>query len=241
MDQVRRQPVPRLPGTGHTTIPVRRWGRGPTRRPATADRTDRAITGKSSGGYAAMVTPLLRPGRVRRARDSCRRPPSSRRLLPARVPHPGAELRDLYDGLYQVLRQAPESRAGQTTSQDLQLLEMYGLRGVLVRAWTAPVLPYDELGLADPGGVERWLSRDPVAMVEQPQYAEALRSMRAVWIDAGKQDEYFLDLWPTAFHRAALQVGVPEERLHFELFEGKHGGIEYRYPLAVEWLCRQLG
>jgi hypothetical protein len=37
-----------------------------------------------------------------------------------------------------------------------------------------------------------------------------------------------------------LQAGVPEERLYYELFEGKHGGIEYRYPLAIEWLCRQL-
>ncbi|WP_344218190.1 hypothetical protein [Kribbella sancticallisti] len=77
-------------------------------------------------------------------------------------------------------------------------------------------------------------------MVKRPEYADALRSLRAVWIDAGLQDEYYLDLGATAFHQAALEVGVPEDRLHFELFEGTHGGIEYRYPLAVAWLCRQL-
>jgi hypothetical protein len=84
------------------------------------------------------------------------------------------------------------------------------------------------------------LSRDPVQMAAQPEYAEALRSMRAVWIDAGKQDEYYLDLGATAFRQAVRDVGVPDERVYFELFEGKHGGIEYRYPLAVAWLSRQL-
>ena len=48
------------------------------------------------------------------------------------------------------------------------------------------------------------------------------------------------DLGATAFHRAAQQAGVPDERMHFELFEGTHGGIEYRYPLAVAWLAEQL-
>jgi hypothetical protein len=61
-----------------------------------------------------------------------------------------------------------------------------------------------------------------------------------VWIDAGKQDEYYLDFGATAFYRAAEKAGVPEERMHFELFEGGHGGIEYRYPLAVRWLCEQM-
>jgi hypothetical protein len=79
---------------------------------------------------------------------------------------------------------------------------------------------------------------DPVAMLKQPQYADALRSLRAVWIDAGRQDEYHLDLGATAFHRAAQALGGPN--LQFELFEGTHAGIEYRYPMAVRWLCEQL-
>jgi hypothetical protein len=28
--------------------------------------------------------------------------------------------------------------------------------------------------------------------------------------------------------------------VRFELFDGKHGGIEWRYPEAVGWLARRL-
>lgn len=77
-------------------------------------------------------------------------------------------------------------------------------------------------------------------MVREPQYADALRSLRAVWIDAGRQDEFYLDLGATAFRRAAGRAGFPDDRLHFELFEGTHGGIEYRYPLAIGWLAERL-
>jgi S-formylglutathione hydrolase FrmB len=206
-----------------------------------ADRDHRAITGKSSGGYAAMVTPLLRPDVFSAlathagdaAFDICYTP---------EFPLRARQLRDLHDGSYEKFFASFESRAGQSTRQDLEFLEMYGYASAYSAEEDGTVLlPYDELGRVIPEVWERWLSRDPVEMVtRQPQYAEALRSMRAVWIDAGKQDEYYLDLGATAFHRAAQQAGVPEDRLYFELFEGAHGGIEYRYPLAVAWLCRKL-
>jgi S-formylglutathione hydrolase FrmB len=206
-----------------------------------ADRDHRAITGKSSGGYAAMVTPLLRPdvfGALAThagdaAFDLCYRPE-----FPVRA----RQLRDQHDGSYEKFFADFESRAGQNTHQDLELLEMYGYAAAYSAEEDGTVLlPYDELGRVIPEVWERWLSRDPVEMAAQPEYAAALRSMRAVWIDAGKQDEYYLDLGAAAFHQAVREVGVPDERVYFELFEGKHGGIEYRYPLAVAWLCRQLG
>jgi hypothetical protein len=33
---------------------------------------------------------------------------------------------------------------------------------------------------------------------------------------------------------------VPAEVIRFELFDAKHGGIDYRYPLALEWLAHRL-
>ncbi|WP_379491610.1 hypothetical protein [Nonomuraea rubra] len=87
---------------------------------------------------------------------------------------------------------------------------------------------------------ERWLARDPVVMAAEPRHAEALRSMRAIWVDAGDRDEYYLDFGAVAFHRALEAAGVPGERVHFELFEAGHGGIEYRYPLALAWLSHRL-
>jgi hypothetical protein len=74
---------------------------------------------------------------------------------------------------------------------------------------------------------------------EEPQ-RETLRSMRAIWIDAGRRDQYHLDLGAVAFHREVVAAGVPEERVHFELFDGTHGGLTWRYPLALAFLVAGL-
>jgi hypothetical protein len=62
--------------------------------------------------------------------------------------------------------------------------------------------------------------------------------MRAIYIDAGKRDEFFLDLGAEAFRRELEQIGVTEVR--FELFDAGHGGIEYRYPIALKYLAERL-
>jgi hypothetical protein len=77
-------------------------------------------------------------------------------------------------------------------------------------------------------------------MAGRDRYVEALRSMRGIWIDAGTRDEYFLDLGATAFRDAVAAAGVPDDRVHFELFDATHAAIEYRYPLALSWLARIL-
>jgi hypothetical protein len=77
-------------------------------------------------------------------------------------------------------------------------------------------------------------------MARQPHYAEALRSLSAIWIDAGKSDEYYLDLGATAFRRALTGAGVADERVHFELFDGRHGGIDYRYAMSIAWLAQRI-
>jgi hypothetical protein len=63
--------------------------------------------------------------------------------------------------------------------------------------------------------------------------------MRAVYIDAGKKDEYFLDLGAEAYRRALERIGVTD--VFFELFEGTHMQIEYRYPMALGYLAERLG
>jgi hypothetical protein len=75
-------------------------------------------------------------------------------------------------------------------------------------------------------------------MVER--YADAVRSLRAVWIDAGTRDEWYLDVGAEAFRAELARVGVPDDRVRFELFDAAHGGIDYRYPLALAWLAEQL-
>jgi hypothetical protein len=100
-------------------------------------------------------------------------------------------------------------------------------------------LPFEpQTGRLRPDVWQRWLDWDPVRMV--PHHAEALRGLRGIWIDAGKRDEWFLDLGAQAFRAALGEAGVPDEAIHFELFEGTHMSIDYRYPQSLAWLAARI-
>jgi hypothetical protein len=73
-----------------------------------------------------------------------------------------------------------------------------------------------------------------------PRYSGALRGLRAVWIDAGVRDEWFLDIGAEAVHAALREAGVPAEVIRFELFEASHMAIDYRYPMSLAWLCQRM-
>jgi hypothetical protein len=70
------------------------------------------------------------------------------------------------------------------------------------------------------------------------QRADALRSLRAIYIDCGKRDQFFLDLGAEAFRRELDALGIDD--YFFELFDATHSSIEYRYPLAVKYLAERL-
>jgi hypothetical protein len=97
-------------------------------------------------------------------------------------------------------------------------------------------LPFDvETGKLIDEVWERWLVWDPVRMV--PRYADALRSLKAVYIDAGKKDEWFLDNGAVAVKKELDAIGVES---FFELFDAGHMSIEYRYPKSLQYLCERL-
>lgn len=62
--------------------------------------------------------------------------------------------------------------------------------------------------------------------------------MKAIYIDAGKRDQFFLDLGAEAFRQALESIGVTD--IFFELFDATHMGIEYRYPLSLKYLAERL-
>jgi hypothetical protein len=69
---------------------------------------------------------------------------------------------------------------------------------------------------------------------------EALRGLRAVWVDAGRRDEFYLDLGADAFVGELRAIGIGDDVLHDERFDGGHGGIDWRYPDALAWLAERL-
>ena len=81
----------------------------------------------------------------------------------------------------------------------------------------------------------QWLDLDPVRMARP--HADALRSMRRIYLDAGRSDEDYLDLGATAFAEELEALGVKHT---LELFEGQHAGLVYRYPGAIRELVLAL-
>ena len=202
-----------------------------------AERDHRGIAGKSSGGYGAMVTPMLRPdqwgGLATHAGDalfeSCYLP-EFREVARA--------LRDDYEGSYDRFWEDFRSRPAFSKDSDGYLLNAYCMAACYSADEDGTVrLPFDtETSELIPEVWERWLAFDPVRMV--PKHAETLRSMKAIYIDAGKRDEFYLDLGAEAF-RAALQDSRITD-VSFELFDATHMGIEYRYPIGLRYLAERL-
>ena len=61
--------------------------------------------------------------------------------------------------------------------------------------------------------------------------------MKHIYLDAGRGDEFYLDLGAQAFAGELDKLGV---EYTLELFDGKHGGLTYRYPGAIRQLVLAL-
>jgi S-formylglutathione hydrolase FrmB len=198
----------------------------------------RGITGKSSGGYGAMVTPMLRPdlfgGLATHAGDAL----FENCYLPEFRESTRA-LRDDYDGSYERFWEDFRSRPAMSKDSDHVLLDSWCMAACYSTDEDGTVrLPFDPAtGRLIDEIWQRWLAQDPVRMVSDR--AEALRRMKAIYIDAGKRDEWYLDLGAEAFRRELEAIGVTEN-VFFELFDATHMAIEYRYPLGVKYLAERL-
>jgi S-formylglutathione hydrolase FrmB len=197
----------------------------------------RGIAGKSSGGYGAMVTPTLRPdlfgGLATHAGDALFE------LCYLRdVGEVVRALRDSYDGSFDAFWTDFRSRPAFTKGTDFVLLNIYAMAACYSSNDDASIdLPFDTAtGRLVDEVWARWLEWDPVRRVER--HADALRGLRAIYVDAGKKDQFYLDLGAEAFRRALERIGVTD--VFFELFDGTHSSIEYRYPLALRYLAERL-
>jgi hypothetical protein len=196
----------------------------------------RGITGKSSGGFGAMITPMLRPD-----------------LFGGLASHAGDALYELcymqdfgkavralrdYDGSYERFWEDFASRPPMSKQTDADLVMTYGVAAAFSADPDGTVrLPFDlRTGRLVEEVWARWLAWDPVRMV--PAHADALRGLRAIYLDGGTRDEWYLELGALAFREALGEIGVTD--VECELFDAGHGGIDYRYPRAIAYLAERL-
>jgi S-formylglutathione hydrolase FrmB len=201
-----------------------------------ARREARALQGKSSGGYGALVTPILRPDLFSALACHCGDSLFEASYLPD-FPKAVRALRDRYDGSYDDWWADARSRVFGTRKEDWDLLQPYGYAACYSADEDGTVrLPFDVATGRLIGDVwERWLAWDPVRMI--PRSVDAMRSMRAIWLDAGNADEFFLDNGMVAVSKELDAIGVDHT---LELFDGGHMSIGYRYPESLAFLARSL-
>jgi enterochelin esterase family protein len=200
-------------------------------------RGHRGIAGKSSGGYGALVLGMKHPdvfGAVAchsgdMAFDYCYR--SDVPGFCERVQAAGG-LEAWFDRF---------RRSRQKGKDDIATLNILAMAAAYSPDPAVPPfgidLPIDLATGAWRDAVwRRWLECDPLVMVERR--AEALRSLRLLFLDCGTRDEWHLHLGLRLLVRRLEALGVPHQ--HQEFDDG-HMNVSYRYDVSLPLLARALG
>jgi len=197
----------------------------------------RAVVGKSSGGYGALVMGAHHPDvfghHASHAGDAafeyCYQPDFPRAAAALEGSDPAAWLEAM-------LRRARETRPAPSDHLTLNVLAMSAAYSPRPDAPLGLELPFE------PGTARlreevwaRWLRCDPVRFV--PRALDSFRRLRSTWIDCGTRDEYSLR-WGARMVVEALRAGGLEP-VHEE-FEDGHGGIDYRYARSLSYLLPRL-
>lgn len=202
-----------------------------------ADSHHRGVIGHSSGGYGALVQAMRHPelfkGVVCHAGDmywefTC---------LPGL-----AELNQglaKYGGAAEFLRTIPqiEPKSG-TFWKTLMTLCWSMAHGTNPDSPLGFDLPIDEkTGALRQEVWQRWLAFDPVRMIDNVEYQQALREMKVFLIDAGSYDEYQLQVGARLFSQKLHALNIPHV---FEEFAGGHSGSQVRYERSLSLLSGAL-
>src|SRR3954451_609707 len=171
-----------------------------------SDRDHRAVMGKSSGGYGAMVSAMLRPdvwGAFATHAGDC----AFELCYQPEFSQCARAITREYGGSVGHFWAAVRSRVAFAKNSDHTLLNQWCMAACYSADDDGTVrLPFDlATGLLVPEVWERWLQKDPLRMAAG--HKDALQSMRTIWIDAGKSDEFSLDLAAVAFHRELERLG----------------------------------
>jgi enterochelin esterase-like enzyme len=206
------------------------------RYPVRTDAGGRGVAGHSSGGYGAAVNAMLRPD-VFGAFSSRAGDTLFEVSMAPEFPRAAKLLRDGFDGSIDRFVSAFHARERFDYGRFGTVLTLYAAAASYSPGPDGrPQLPFDlRTGATVPEVFERWLAWDPVRLAGA--HAEALRGMRRIHLEAGRQDEANLDLGTQAFADELSRLGVAHS---FELFDGGHGGGAHRLPGAIEELVKAL-
>lgn len=190
----------------------------------------RAVYGRSSGGYGALVAAMRHPGTW--GAVACHSGDMAfdllyRRDLPALLDtlaaHGGVE------GFLAAVRDAPRVKG--EAFMALMLLAMAASYA------PDPSAPYGIRLPVDPHTCEldeavwaQWLAHDPVHMVDRPELRTQLAELSCLFIDCGSRDPYFLHYGARQLCRKLERHGID---FTYEEFPDGHSGLDYRLDVSL--------
>jgi enterochelin esterase family protein len=196
----------------------------------------RAVCGKSSGGYGALMLAMRHPD-----------------VFGALASHSGDAYFDYcyrfdFVKCWNALRAAggvekwlrafrAKPRA---TSDDVGVLNIVAMAACYSPNADAPGgfdLPFDaETGEEDAAVMARWRRHDPVVACRR--HAAALRRLRGIYLDCGLRDEFQLQVGTRILAKRLRELGL--DPVHEEFDDG-HMSISYRYDRSFPFLGKWIG
>jgi S-formylglutathione hydrolase FrmB len=192
-------------------------------------REHRAITGKSSGGYGAVVQSMRHP-----------------ELWGAVANHSGdiyfefgymPEMAKLhanlmrFGGLEEFIKLIPDIKARKR--------EEFGVIGMLCYGAAFAPNPAAPRGFDMPVDLEtgalredvwaRWLEWDPVRMIDRPEYIDAWRQMNYIYMDCGLWDEFNFQIGTRILSKKLTALNIAHD---CELFDDGHPNVQYRLDIS---------
>lgn len=203
-----------------------------------AGREHRAVFGKSSGGYAALVHGMRYPefwGAIASHAGDVGfewvyKSDFPRALTAlARYQH---DVEAFLDNVYTSKRVA---------GSDFHTLMTLAMAATYIPDPEAPKgirLPVDPHTCEiDEERWSAWLAHDPLHIIDEPEAQSALRTLSGIFIDCGDRDQYHIQYGTRVLVRKLESYGIHHT---YEAFDGTHSGIDYRLDTSLPYLYRAL-
>ncbi len=195
------------------------------------DKNSRAVMGKSSGGYGALIMALRHADLFGLACSTSG---------DAYFEH--CYLQDIPKA-FRAIKGDPQKLIEKFWNEDAKKgkddfsgLNMIGMSSCYSPNDTNFDLPFDlKTGEIREDVWEKWLEHDPVRLVEKS--VENLKSLKLLYIDAGTKDEFALDLGARILVERLKKHDIPH--IHEEFDDG-HFNISYRQNRSLELISEHI-
>jgi len=196
----------------------------------------RAVLGKSSGGYGALVLGMRHPDVVHALAchsgdmyfEYCYLPDFPRAIDVLRRHGGTAKFLGTWEKM--------NKRLAGGLHAAVNTLAMAACYSPNPKASVGFDLPFDlATGRLDDAVWRRWKACDPIEML--PSHVADLNRLRCVFVDCGSRDQFALHHGARIFAATAKKLGA---RIRHEEFDDDHSSISYRYDRSLALLSKAL-